>query len=177
MRTVVSDNEIWLSQARAERLERSLTQSLRQQQDEAYELSLRADQEKERRRLAELEVEKQKINEQEAEKLAEQQRKEDIEQLKLDLAATVPSEPAPNTPNAIIILFKLPNGKRLERSFAERNSLKDIHNYIFCHPDAPDNFEITTNFPKKVLQSLPHMCLCEAGLKNREALFVHDLDA
>jgi FAS-associated factor 2 len=177
LRTVVGDNEVWLAQARADRLERSLTQSLRQQQDEAYELSLRADQEKERRRLEELQVEQQKLDEQEAEKLAEQQRKDDIERLKLDLAATVPSEPPANTPNAIVILFKLPNGQRLERSFVNTNSLRDIHNFIFCHPDAPDNFEITTNFPKKVLKSQEELSLFEAGLKNREALFVHDLDA
>lgn len=37
------------------RFERNLTQTLRQQQDEAYEVSLRADQEKERLRLAEQE--------------------------------------------------------------------------------------------------------------------------
>lgn len=58
------------------RLERSLTQTLRQQQDEAYEQSLRADQEKER--LKQLEKEKliQKQLDEEAELFAEQQRKE-----------------------------------------------------------------------------------------------------
>lgn len=58
------------------RLERSLTQSLRQQQDEAYEVSLRADQEKER--LKQLEREKiiQQQLEEEAERNAEVQRKE-----------------------------------------------------------------------------------------------------
>lgn len=58
------------------RLERSLTQSLRQQQDEAYEVSLRADQEKER--LKQLEREKiiQQQLDEEAERNAEVQRKE-----------------------------------------------------------------------------------------------------
>lgn len=60
------------------RLERNLTQTLRQQQDEAYEQSLRADQEKER--LKQLEAQKiiQQQLDEEAELVAEQQRKEVI---------------------------------------------------------------------------------------------------
>ena len=53
------------------RMERSFNQTLRAQQDEAYELSLRADQEKERARLAErkkveeLELMKRRVEEEE----------------------------------------------------------------------------------------------------------------
>lgn len=50
IQAVISSNEVWLSQARADRLERNLTQTLRRQQDEAYRQSLIADEEKERRR-------------------------------------------------------------------------------------------------------------------------------
>ena len=53
LRTVIKDNEICLIAARAERMERSFNQTLRAQQDEAYQESLRADQEKERHRVAE----------------------------------------------------------------------------------------------------------------------------
>lgn len=73
------------------RLERSLTQSLRQQQDEAYEVSLRADQEKER--LKQLEREKiiQQQLDEEAERNAEVQRKEvNIEILKCFWSAVAP---------------------------------------------------------------------------------------
>lgn len=57
-------------------MERNLTQSLRQQQDEAYELSLKADQEKER--LKQLERDEMLRQQQafEDELQAEQQRKE-----------------------------------------------------------------------------------------------------
>lgn len=59
-------------------MERSLTQSLRQQQDEAYELSLRADQEKERiKMLEQLEIQRQQQLVQD-EINAEQQKKEVI---------------------------------------------------------------------------------------------------
>jgi FAS-associated factor 2 len=54
---------------------------------------------------------------------------------------------------------------------------------VFCHPNSPDSFEITTNFPKRILKCRPEslnekvLTLEEAGLKNREVLFVNDLDA
>lgn len=124
METVVNDNEVWLNQARQERLERDLTQTLRQQQDEAYQMSLRADQEKQRRKQEEREKE---LRAQQAiveEQLAEQQRLENIERLKLELATQVPSEPEPGAPGTISIVFKLPSGLRLERRFHASNTLK-----------------------------------------------------
>lgn len=76
LRTVVGDNEIYLNQARNDRLERSATQSLRQQQDAAYEESLRADQEKERRKQLLREEEQRRQDAINAEILAGIQRKE-----------------------------------------------------------------------------------------------------
>lgn len=76
LRSVVEENDVWLSQARADRLERSLTQSLRQQQDEAYEVSLKADQEKERQKQLLLDEVRRQEQAIEDERLAEQQRKE-----------------------------------------------------------------------------------------------------
>lgn len=58
--------------------------------------------------------------------------------------------------------------------------LQDIYHFIFCHPDAPDSFEITTNFPKRVIECSgdePGQTLLLSGLKNREVLFVADLEA
>uniref|UniRef100_T1HYR7 UAS domain-containing protein n=4 Tax=Rhodnius TaxID=13248 RepID=T1HYR7_RHOPR len=52
---VVSANITFLDAARSERIARSLTQTIRREQDAAYLESLRADQEKERRRHEELE--------------------------------------------------------------------------------------------------------------------------
>lgn len=117
------------------RFERSLTQSLRQQQDEAYEQSLKADQEKER--LKELErAEKQKILDSiEAEIQAEQQKKEDIARLKIELACEVPSEPPAGSIDAISVVFKLPNGQRLERRFLSTHFVKvsQIDHTFFDH--------------------------------------------
>lgn len=65
----------------------------------------------------------------------------------------------------------------------ENYLLQVIFYFVFCHPSAPNTFEITTNFPKRVLQCQPDgpqiklQTIEEAGLKNREVLFVHDLEA
>lgn len=186
LRTIVTDNEVWLNQARAERLERSFTQSLRQQQDEAYELSLRADQEKERRRQ-EAEAEQRKAEEAEAEeRRAVEEDKNRIARLKIDLAAEVPSEPPADEPETVLFVFKLPSGgTRPERRFRRTDTVRTIYNFIFCHPSSPDHFEITTNFPKRVLYSddaketnvSPEMTIAEVGLQNREVLFINDLDS
>lgn len=194
LRTIVTDNEVWLNQARAERLERSFTQSLRQQQDEAYELSLKADQEKERRRQEEL-AEVRKAEEAEAEeRKAAAEDKDRIARLKIDLAAEVPSEPAADEPQTVLFVFKLPcGGVRPERRFRSTDTVRTVYNYIFCHPSSPDRFEITTNFPKRVIYSNDQdqerdakettttvradMTIAEVGLQNREVLFINDLDA
>lgn len=75
LQAVVNENEIWLNQARADRLERSFTQSLRQQQDEAYEESLRADEEKERQKQVEREEIMRVERAQQDERQAEEDRK------------------------------------------------------------------------------------------------------
>lgn len=93
----------------------------------------------------------------------------------------MPNEPAANQQNSVSILFKLPNGQRIERRFNGTDSLRDVYNYIFCNPSSPDSFEITTNFPKRVLDTKDSSCngqtLLQVGLSNREVLFVNDLDA
>jgi FAS-associated factor 2 len=67
----VADNEAFLIAERQERLERSMTQTLRQQQDAAYLESLQIDKEKERKkreekeRLRQLELEKQRKEQEE----------------------------------------------------------------------------------------------------------------
>lgn len=76
LQTVISANEIWLSQARADRLERNFTQTLRQQQDEAYQQSLRADEEKERIKQLERDAEREALEAVEREKQEAQRRKE-----------------------------------------------------------------------------------------------------
>lgn len=70
--------------------------------------------------------------------------------------------------------------QRLERRFRQSHSLKLLYFYVFCHPESPDNFDITTNFPRTVLRCRPEQnpdTFEEAGLGRSVMLFVNDLDA
>ncbi|XP_018328989.1 FAS-associated factor 2 [Agrilus planipennis] len=180
---VVAENEVNLVRARAQRMETSLNRSLRQHQDEAFLESLRADQEKERRRQEEREAAEAERRRLQEEILAEERRREEIARLKIDSVVNVPSEPDISHPDAIHIVIKLPCGTRLDRRFLKTHSLEAVFYFVFCHPNSPDTFEITTNFPKRVLKCRPSdsseiiQTLEEAGLKNREVLFINDLDA
>ncbi|XP_031627240.1 FAS-associated factor 2 isoform X2 [Contarinia nasturtii] len=178
LQSVVNDNKIWMTQERNERFERKFVQDLRQQQDEAYELSLRADQEKERLKQLEKERLLQQQLQEEAERLEKQRQKEDIARQKIDRALEVPAEPDSNDSDAILLLFILPNGTRLERRFRRSDMLKDLHTYVFCHPQSPDQFAIATNFPKRTLETeSSEVQINTAGINNREVLYVYDLDA
>ncbi|XP_030555317.1 FAS-associated factor 2 [Drosophila novamexicana] len=190
LQAVIAVNEVWLSQARADRLERNFTQTLRRQQDEAYEQSLLADEEKERQRQRERDAARQVLEAEERARRDVELRKEEIARQKIELANLVPPEPPADAIDAIAVVFKLPSGTRLERRFQQTDSILDVYHFLFCHPASPDEFEITTNFPKRVLYSkaaidaaecavndIVNKTLKEVGLKNREVLFVNDLEA
>jgi FAS-associated factor 2 len=179
----VADNEAFLVAERQERLERSMTQTLRAQQDEAYQESLRADQEKDRKKREaeekkrQAELEKQRIENEEKE------RKESMKQRKSVTLLNLKQEPAPDAPNVIRCIIKLPNGQRLERRFLSSDSLKHLYNFVFSHPQSPDLFEIATNFPKRTLPCKPTSddedppTFTEVGLQRNEMLFVYDLES
>lgn len=123
LQSVIAVNEVWLSQARADRLERNFTQTLRRQQDEAYEQSLLADEEKERQRERERDAARQVVEAEERARREIELRKEEIARQKIELASLVPNEPPVDAVGAIAVVFKLPSGTRLERRFQETNSI------------------------------------------------------
>ncbi|KAF7286828.1 hypothetical protein GWI33_003885 [Rhynchophorus ferrugineus] len=183
MRTVVSEFEINLVSARADRFEQSINRSIRQHQDEAFLESLRADQEKERLREEKKRAEEEERKRLEIEAKEEEERREALQREKIESVDKVPPEPDVGHPDAVHVVFKLPSGSRLERRFLKSHSLEHVFYFVFCHPNSPDYFEITTNFPKRVLNCRPGnerdrvLTLEQAGLKNREVLFINDLDA
>lgn len=183
LRTIVNEFEINLVQARADRFEQSINRSIRQHQDEAFLESLKADQEKERRREERRRAEEEARRLIEEEAREEEARRESLRREKLNSLDRIPPEPDACHPDAVHVLFKLPSGCRLERRFLKTHSLEHLFFYVFCHPSSPDSFEITTNFPRRILKCRPGhdkeivQTLEQAGLKNREVLFINDLDA
>ncbi|XP_071959337.1 FAS-associated factor 2-like [Antedon mediterranea] len=178
---VMNDMEGYLVAARHDREARQFTQTLRQQQDQAYEESLKADQEKARKRKEE--DDKKKMEEINAQKLAdEEERKiQERDELKRQKLESLPVEADANDADSIKVVFKMPNGMRLERCFLNSQSLQVVYDYIFVQDDVPNEFQIVTNYPRRVLQcqstdDVPTVqTLSEAGLQKREMLYVQDI--
>jgi FAS-associated factor 2 len=181
----VGDNEAYLVVERQDRMERSMTQTLRQQQDAAYLESLRADQEKEKKKKEQQEKTKMEQLEKQKKEDEEKQRKETLRRLKIEAGreVEVKGEPGAGEPDVIRMVIKLPNGTRLERRFFKSDSLKHLYLFVFSHSDAPDYFEIATNFPKRTLPCKPcpenphPPSFIEFGLGRNEMLFVYDLES
>ena len=166
LNSVVRDNEAFIVAARADRAERHMTQTIRQEQDEALQDALRQDQEKERKKKEQEELEKRAEEEERRRVEQEQDRKDRIARAKIDYASRVPDEPDTSASDAIRIVIKLPEGQRLERRFLKTESMKYLYYYVFCHPESPDDFDITTNFPRKVLNCKPSHLMRDLGLND-----------
>ncbi|XP_034939607.1 FAS-associated factor 2-B [Chelonus insularis] len=176
LQTIIGNNELSLIQARQERAERSAAQSLRQQQDKAYEESLRADQEKDRKREQERRA-REEQEAQEKEKLNAQEK--EIQRIRVEKELTiqkVPLEPEFNHSDVCHLQIKL--GERtLKRRFLMSHTIQDLYYWIFSQPDSPVNFEITTSFPKRVLYpNVESATLLQLGLTQREVLHINSLD-
>lgn len=57
-----------------------------------------------------------------------------------------------------------------------------LYYFVFCHTDCPDDFQIVTNFPRRVLHCEPSdgvdpPTLEQLGLGKSEMLFIHDNEA
>ncbi|KAB1259900.1 FAS-associated factor 2, partial [Camelus dromedarius] len=178
---IMDANQTYLVSERLEREERNQTQVLRQQQDEAYLASLRADQEKERKRREERERKRRKEEEVQQQKLAEERRRRNLQEEKERKLECLPPEPSPDDPESVKIIFKLPNDSRVERRFHFSQSLTVIHDFLFSLKESPEKFQIEANFPRRVLPCIPSEewpnppTLQEAGLSHTEVLFVQDL--
>ncbi|EPQ07336.1 FAS-associated factor 2 [Myotis brandtii] len=178
---IIDANQTYLVSERLEREERNQTQVLRQQQDEAYLASLRADQEKERKKREERERKRRKEEEVKQQKLAEERRRQNLQEEKERKLERLPPEPSPDDPESVKIIFKLPNDSRVERRFHFSQSLTVIHDFLFSLKESPEKFQIEANFPRRVLPCIPSEewpnppTLQEAGLSHTEVLFVQDL--
>lgn len=182
LQAIMSDNEAFLVVARADRQERNLTQALRQEQDEAYLESLRADQQKEENKRRQKLLEEERLRELQQQEQDQQNRQQELIQRKLDAANFVPDEPSAETTECCRILVRLPNGMKFERRFHRTvHTLKDLYYFILALPESPHQFEMATSFPRKTLPWQPDLetypSLAEVGLGASETLMVRDLDA
>lgn len=88
-------------------------------------------------------------------------------------------QPDASSPSAIKLIVKLPTGNRFERVFLKSDALSDLYKFVFSNEECPLNFEIVTNFPRKLIEcdESTRQTLEEFGITQSMILFVNDLDA
>lgn len=191
-----TDAELQRAIAQIERQERDM---IRQEQDEAYQQSLRADREKQLKREEDLRK-KEAEERAEREKLAREEHFHScLVKLKSEIFTDLPAEPSHNQEHDIVkLVFKLPDGSRAQRNFHKSDKVKHLYWYVFSLQNAPLQFKMTTNFPKRELPGRPphpkdfnhkygsvldfpeancEQSLEEASLTETQILFVYDLEA
>ncbi|KAJ0399932.1 hypothetical protein ATCC90586_000118 [Pythium insidiosum] len=188
----VGRNNQILATARQVQQQRSEAQLLREQQDREYQESLAAD----RRREEEARLAEQRAREEEArqeeearrreeeQRAAEEAKKQAIETKRQRLQDAPPSRvPPPGaTYKTAVLKFHLHNGTRLERIFYAHDTLQTVRDFIdvefYDREIAIVNYELATNFPKKVYgPDLLNVSLADAGLAPQSLVFVQDLDS
>eukprot|EP00941_MAST-03F_sp_MAST-3F-sp1_P000433 g433.t1 len=168
-----------LDRARQEERARNFERSLRVEQDREYNLSLARDRKKQEERL------KKQIEDEAKE---EKQMEEEAVSLSKKLAAQkLIEEKKKRVGEArkngdVEIVFRLPCGKRLRRSFHHDDTFRLLRDFLEIQEDMKDisNYSLNANFPKKEwsIENTPdEKTFSEAQLKDGTAVFIRNLDA
>jgi hypothetical protein len=95
--------------------------------------------------------------------------------LKSELLREMGAEPDDDDPDAVPVMIVFPCGKRVARRFSRRQSLRALHNFVFCMQETVDAFEISTARSKRALlhcsEETPPT-FQEAGLLKETTVFV-----
>ncbi|TPX32965.1 hypothetical protein SmJEL517_g03990 [Synchytrium microbalum] len=165
---------------RAERSSRESARTIRQQQDEAYQASLRADEEKERQAAQAAERAR---REKEEEERAEQLRMQKIQEKKhrrAMLADKLPPEPPMNEPVQAKINVRLPNGERVLRRFRGTDKIEALFAFIGAKDLAPippeADFVLASTYPRR-LYTDGQQTIQEAGLVPNASLVVEEQES
>ncbi|TDH70045.1 hypothetical protein CCR75_005175 [Bremia lactucae] len=192
LNAAVDRNNHVLATSRHVRQQRTEAQILREQQDREYQESLAADRrrEQEAREEAEREEQERERREAEARRLEDEKVREE-EDVKAVIAlkrARIADGPKVRTPpsnanyNTAVIKFHLHNGTRLHHIFYAHDTLQTVRDFVdveFYDRHIPiRNYELATNFPKKVYgPDLLDVTLAEAALAPQALVYVQDLDS
>lgn len=190
----VVDEELQRAIAEIERQERDM---IRQEQDAAYQQSLKADREKRLKKEEELK-DKEVKEKAERERLAQLEQLHDrLMKLRCEITDKLPPKPSQDNTDIVKLVFKLPDGTRVKRDFCKSDKVKYLYWFVFSLENAPLQFKLTTNFPKRDLPGRPpktedfqesstnpsstepncEQTLLEAGIVETQIIFVYDLEA
>ncbi|KYR02965.1 UAS domain-containing protein [Tieghemostelium lacteum] len=157
--------------AKSEQDQREQDRFIRQEQDEAYLISLKQDQEKERLEKERLQREQE---EREREEQEEQERlQKESEMLDRKESKKIRFEQEPTGPVSKVAI-KLSDGTRIQRNFLKTDTIGDIMDYIDTKIQEPiDNYILMTSYPKKSLMNLDKT-IFEEGLFPDALLFLSE---
>lgn len=155
-------------------------QNLRQEQDEAYEESLRADRAKAEAVRAAQELERVHRESREAAEQAEALRSEQEHQIFQELLqaknAALPPQPQAGDPESISIIIRMPDGSRYNRRFRKGDQLKVLFDFVDVESNGqivkPASYQLVVPYPRKVLDASLHGSLAEMGLVDNQVLNV-----
>uniref|UniRef100_A0A5B7AK21 UBX domain-containing protein n=1 Tax=Davidia involucrata TaxID=16924 RepID=A0A5B7AK21_DAVIN len=159
---------------------------IREQQDDEYLASLRADREKELKAMEEAEA--RRLEEQAAREAAleEERRREEETRRKLEeeqeverqLAAketSLPQEPTSDDENAVTLLVRMPDGSRRGRRFLKSDKLQFLFDFIDVGRGVkPGTYRLVRPYPRRTFSDRESaLTLNELGLTSKqEALFL-----
>ena len=172
--------------ARAEEDSWRADRNIREEQDAAYEASLRADQEREARRLAEEEAAGEVARAEEARQAEERERAAaEVERLaaltrrREEKEGALEAEPAAG-PDVASVSIRLPDGSRTVRRFARDAQVARVFDYVDTLPSLlAIKYSLVSNFPRQVYSRESHQgaTVQAAGLHPQAALFVQAEDS
>lgn len=121
---------VQIQAALAERREREQSRIIRQEQESAYEESLRKDRERERKEQLERERIKREEEEERQRKLEHDKKVEEKREYKRKLAENLAPEPDSSEGDITRLSIRLPDGSRLIRKFRVTDKLKDVYDFV-----------------------------------------------
>ncbi|KAI9355076.1 ubiquitin-related domain-containing protein [Zopfochytrium polystomum] len=150
---------------------------IREQQDLAYQASLRADQEKEAKAREERERIQREKDEEERLKRQEEERIEAKKKRKQALRESLPPEPAATEPELARIGIRLPSGSRIIRRFRASDKVEALYDFVESLDLDPipiaSDIVIAKSFPRKVLSDR-YATMRESGLFPNETVVVEE---
>lgn len=183
---VLDEQGAVLVAARAEEDSWRADRNIREEQDAAYEASLRADQEREAQRLAEEEAAGEAARAEEAQRAEErEQAAAEVERLaaltrrREEKEGALEAEPAAG-PDVASVSIRLPDGSRTVRRFAGDAQVARVFDYVDTLPSVPAiKYSLVSSFPRQVYTRESHQgaTVLAAGLHPQAALFVQAEDS
>ncbi|XP_064477091.1 FAS-associated factor 1-like [Ornithodoros turicata] len=158
-----------LSTEMREEEEREARETVKKEQDMAYQASLMADQAKEEaRKQEEMEVKRQREM-----LFEEQQRKEAIQQ---SLAEQLPPEPSEGSLEAVsTIRVRLPTGETVSRRFLASSPLSTLITFVGSRGYPPHEYKVLASWPRRDLSTMdPSQSLQQLQLYPKETITLEE---